>query len=245
MALINLDSGVVGRQTALEPSDDPAFASSKVQFAVSQALKGELPRSKDLRVGQVETLKMSHIQIIFDHALGYTNKEIAMRHEVTLPTIINTVKHPDAEYILGVIAGEMGDRLTDPIERFKATAGEAANEIIGIMRSTKNEPLKRKAALDILEIAGYGKKKVIDVNETHTLNLPAPIAQRLADSLAQSNTAKDIDYAEYTVIPSPAQLGDGSDGVPIPVSQAGPDEQSLVRPPGGDSLSYNTKQRVA
>jgi hypothetical protein len=231
---INLDSGQVTDGGGGAPSATAAIGTPEVRLVIQRALKGDLPRSRDLKYWEPEGLTMKHINCIFRKALGFTNAEIAAEFGMTDSYVSIVLNHPDSETILSTIAGAMGDRITDPLERAKATAGEAFGEIVSIMRTSKNDTVRRKSALDILSLAGYGQAKKVDVAVTHML--PAAAAARLSDTLEASRRVADVPYTQYRTVPTPqSQLGDGSGEVPAPAQRPESGEQCLGQPPAEDS----------
>lgn len=241
---INLGTGQVdGGRGA--PSAAAAISTPEVRLVIQRALKGDLPRSRDLRYWEPKGLSMQHIQCIFRKALGYTNAEIAQEYGFTESYTSIVLGHPDAETIMSVIAGAMGDRITDPIDRAKATAGEAMNELVSVMRTTKNDGIRRKSALDILGMAGYGVKQKVDVSVSHFL--PVEAANRLSNAVASARRIQEIPYEEHVTIPvTIAPTGDGSGEVPAPAQRPESGEQCLSQPPAEDSpltLMEDDRQR--
>lgn len=208
-----------------------AAQSREVQLVIQQALAGNLPRPRDLKYWEPVSLTMRHIQMIFDRALGMTNSEIMAKYDMDASRVSVILNHPDAETVMSVIAGKIADRITDPIARFKATAGEASNELIAGMRTSKDEKHRRKCALDILSMAGYGAPKKVEADVNHNFNVPAPIANRLADTLDQAKEVAAEDYRIYTQVPAST----GSDGSPIPSMEPEVPERVVGQPPAGGS----------
>jgi len=241
---IDLSTGQVGGSGGA-PSAAAAIGTPEVRLVIQRALKGDLPRARDLKYWEPKGLDMKHIQCIFRKALGYTNAEIAQEFGYTDSYTSIILGHPDAEVIMSVIAGAMGDRITDPIERAKATAGEAMNELVSVMRTSKNDGIRRKSALDILGMAGYGIKQKVDVAVTHML--PAAGVERLANAMERARQIQEIPYAEHVTIPVTiaATDGDGSGEVPAPAQGPESQEQCLSQPPAQDSPLTLSRQRVA
>lgn len=240
---INLGTGEIGSNGSA-PSAAAAIGTPEVRLVIQRALKGDLPRARDLKYWEPKGLDMKHIQCIFRKALGYTNAEIAQEFGFTESYTSIILGHPDAEVIMSVIAGAMGDRITDPIERAKATAGEAMNELVNVMRTTKNDGIRRKSALDILSMAGYGIQKKVDVAVTHML--PASGVDRLAKAMERARQIQEIPYTEHVTIPvTVATDGDGSGEVPAPAQGPESQEQCLSQPPAQDSPLILEQQRVA
>jgi len=189
---------------------------------IDAALRGELSRDPK---SDFQLLQPAHINVILDKASGFTNKEIAEQRGFHPVYVGKILRHPDAEMILARVLGHMADEAMDPIRRLQGYAHEAINTKIEIMRTSKSEGMRDRVATDILDRAGYGAKRQVEVS---TPRFDEEVAQnaaamnRLADVLAESQRIRDIPFTPYVTVPKPvggvvgalkASSSDGSTGI--------------------------------
>lgn len=208
--------------------------SERVMAATVSVLAGEAPRGRELRYYEHKSLSPMHVQMVFDRADGMRPGDIAEKYGLTRARVSVTLNHPDAEYLLGEILGISADRVADPIERMKSFAHEMINTKLRIVRDTETpRALKNDIASDFLDRAGYGARKKLDVEATHSLSISKDVGNRLVSALDASRRVATVDYSEFLAPKLLEGMTPGSNaGAMTPTSQ-----ESLAS--GGHSAADN------
>lgn len=179
----------------------PNMEGEDVKGLVQRILAGELPRPRALAAYEPQRLSMLHINMIFDRALGFKPSEIAEKYDIRPNVVSIILHHPDSEALLSFIAAEMAERIMDPVERIKAYAHEAITVKAEIMSNRSVHPaIRDKVASDMLDRAGYGARRHLDINARHAHEIVVPTKQAgdLAEALSESKRLRDVDYTQYT-----------------------------------------------
>lgn len=179
---------------------------------VSQAMAGVLPRTRDLKSWEPNKLNARHIQIVMMKATGMRNQTIAELLGVGEVNVSVVINHPDAQYLLATILSMAAEKITDIPARVEAHANEALNVVLKHMRNGKEETASRNA-FKLLEIAGYGATKKVDMNVKHNLEVPAKQAGQLATALRE---ARDItELSRVTMHEAESAGGESADSVTV------------------------------
>lgn len=219
---------VVGTVIEVSESERLRLANlERLQNLIDKAMKGQLPRERELKDHEPQKLNEVHFQWIFDRATGMTGVEIAEKYGYSSVYVNVILAHPDAQFILSTILSMSADKLTDMTARLQHLAPEALNVKVELMRQAKTEALKDKAASDILALAGYGGKTGTSItinNQKNTgpsLVLPEKAAKGLVEALLASQRVKELDYSQYlagsqgeVISAEHRQLSDGQQTTP-------------------------------
>lgn len=215
-----------------EPTIDLASRQIKrraIDVLMAKAMAGQLPRYRALKSWEPDKLDERHIQAVLMRAGGMSQNRIAeyLGWEPAWTSVI--LNHPDAQYLLTRIVSYAADNVIDLQERIKATAPEAFDTVVEVMRSTNDEKLRSANAFEILKMAGYGAKKepTIQVNTQVNNGISSKVLGQLTQAIQD---ARRIQEVEYEVLPS---AGPESEGSVVPDSLDG--SQGVAEPPGGGS----------
>lgn len=198
---------------------------STLGTVIDLALQGQLTGQK----GKVnDVLRPQHIQMCIDRAQGFTNTEIAEKYDYSQTMVSLILAHPDAQVIMGRFLGQVADECTDPIMRLQGYAHEAISVKMELMRGSKSEVLRDKVATDILDRAGYGARRKVEITtpkfeEAAVAN--SSLLSRLSMALEESATARELGFSQFVSVPKSSLLK-----APQEVAVAGKD--SSVKPPG-------------
>lgn len=127
-----------------------------------------------------------------------TVPEAEKEFNMTRVRIYSILKHPDAIKIMGALQAQAADKLSDVGARLQSYANEMLTTKMEVLRTTKNEGLKDKIASDILDRAGYGPRRQIDVNANAVFSFPASVAGALVGALKESDKIGEVDYRQFT-----------------------------------------------
>ncbi len=181
----------------------------RLQEIISSCVRGDLPRERELKAWEPSKLMEKHIQICFDRLAGMTNIEIGEKWELHPDWIGAILNHPDAQYLMSTVSSMSADRLTDVNERLIHAAPEALNTKVELMRHSKMDTVRDKAATDLLEMAGYGKKRQerlpqliaptapVQNIQQNVFVMPAHAATSLAETLKEAQRVSLVDYSEH------------------------------------------------
>lgn len=181
---------------------------SRIMVAVAKALRGELPRDYDPIVGMPQKLSQADISMILDFDAGMSLADVAEKHDRHVVYARLIMRHPDAVTLRSLLMGARADKIGDMRSRLEHLAPEALSVKVDIMRSGA-PALRDKAASDILNMAGYGERKQLDVKHdiSHRIVMPAQAATGLARALEESKRVGVVDYSRFLDAPS----GEASD----------------------------------
>lgn len=185
-------------QSPYGPSFESESARKRVESLVVSALKGTLPRERELLPYEAQKLRPRHIAILMRIAAGMTVPEAAIEYRMTTVRINTILKHPDAVKIMAALQAQAADKLSDVGARLQAYSNEMLTMKMEIVRTTKNEGLKDKIASDILDRAGYGPRRQIDLNAKVGMTFPASVAGALVGALKESDRIAEVDYKQFT-----------------------------------------------
>lgn len=194
-----------------------AAAKQRILDTIAGALSGTLPKP-ETREGSfvLERLNETHIQMVLERALtNQTYEELGARYGLH-PMYIGVIcRHPYAQQLIAQVTGAMADSVDDVQERIAATAAEALAIKIELMRTSQLDTVRDRIATDLLDRAGYGARRQVDisktVNETRTVRVEAQQSSHLARVLAESLCVAAVDYTQHLAArPSVSRDEEGS-----------------------------------
>lgn len=197
---------------------------ARLQGIIEAAVRGDLPRDRELKEWEPDKLSTTAIQAILDRSAGVPVAVIAEKYNYNASYVSVLMNHPDAQTLMTTILSMSADRVTDIDERLKHLAPEAMNVKVELMRNSRLDTIRDKAASDILDMAGYGKKRsevktgnggTTVINSGPTFIMPAQAATGLLKVLEEANQVKGMSYDGFLagsrkdeVIVEHKQLGD-------------------------------------
>lgn len=219
-------------EAELEPTIDLASRQIKrraIDVLMAKAMSGQLPRYRSLKSWEPDKLDERHIQAVLMRAGGMSQNKIAeyLGWEPAWTSVI--LNHPDAQYLLTRIVSYAADNVIDLQERIKATAPEAFDTVLEVMRSTNDQDLRSKNAFEILKMAGYGAQKspAVVINSQVNQGVSAKAIGQLTQAIREAAMIQEV---QYEVLPS---TGPESEGSVSPDLLEG--SQGVAEPPGGGS----------
>lgn len=200
-----------------------------IDVLMAKAMAGQLPRYRSLKSWEPDKLDERHIQAVLMRAGGMSQNKIAeyLGWEPAWTSVI--LNHPDAQYLLTRIVSYAADNVINLQERIRATAPEAFDTVVEVMRSTNDEKLRSINAFEILKMAGYGAKKdpAVVVNAQVNNGVTSSAIGQLTQAIREAAMIQEV---TYEVLPS---AGPESEGSVAPDSLDG--SQGVAEPPGGGS----------
>jgi hypothetical protein len=172
-------------------------AAERILKLVKGACEGTLPLERELHKWEPAALNATHVSMCIDRALGFTVKEVAERHEYTPRQTGVVLAHPYSQLLISTMLSAAADKVQDVSSRLEALAPEALNTKVDLLRSTKSENLRDKIASDLLDRAGYGSRKKLDVNLGTGFAVPASLAATLGSVMDESKQVASLDYSRY------------------------------------------------
>jgi hypothetical protein len=241
---------VTGLPDDLEPTidlnaDRGTLKRLAMEELIARCLSGLLPRSRPLKSWEPDTLDERHIQAILLRATGMKQNAIASVtgwEESWVSVILN---HPDAQFILTKLLSYAADNVIDLTTRIKATAPEAFDTVVTVMRTSNDEKLRTANAFEILKMAGYGARPTGPapiVNQQNTTNVQVNVATSvptkglglLADSIREAKQIGEVRYVqtmgELEGASAPL-IGQGGDSGVAPASLSASGQEDGSRPP--------------
>jgi len=151
-----------------------------------------LPEEKE-RSWQPDAWMPRHNLAVQLHALGHTNKEIALITGYTENRVSIIINDPRAREIIQDTLASISGNITDLHTRLKIHAVEALDEIVNELRHSRDERVKQKAAFGLLDRAGYTPvhKQVI---------IGASISEVVAKRMEAAQAKLEAIDAEYLVV---------------------------------------------
>lgn len=219
---------------------------------VTRAMSGLLPRSRPLKSWEPDTLDERHIQAILLRATGMPQKAIAAVLGWDAPWTSVILNHPDAQYILTKLLSYAADNVIDLTTRIKATAPEAFDTVVEVMRTSNDEKVRTQNAFEILKMAGYGAKStatpqpgsVTNVQVNVNNAVPSKTLGNLADAIREAQGIGEVRYVQsYGELPgaSAPQTAQGSDSGDFPASLPASGQVDGSRPPAtGSSVAVRS-----
>jgi hypothetical protein len=194
----------------------------------AQVMQGGLARGRELKSWEPDRLDERHLNVIMLRASGMDQGKIAQVTGFTDAWVSVILNHPDAQTVLAKIVGYAADNVLNLNHRIQATAGEAFDKVVNVMRTSPDEALASRNAFEILRMAGYGpvERKAV----THQFGLSDEGARELAQAMREAASIKSLDYAEFTVVQGPGSVVGGS-----PATSAVTGQTSGGAPPTGGS----------
>lgn len=224
----------------------PPSRSALVQELLQQALLGVLPVRRPLKPEEPAKFTPIHLCYVFDHANGMRAFEIAKHyghHENTVRRILN---HPFTEVLEAALAGQMADKLTDPLERMRAYAHEAIDVKVQILRDPSTaKSLRNTVAGDFLDRVGLGPRRQVGEDKpVGATPVPEKLLSRFTDALEESNRIRNTtDFSKFV------KLGEGGGAVKVvPAEERSPattKQDSGGASPARDPLPSSQKEKVA
>jgi hypothetical protein len=150
-----------------------------------------------------------------------TAAELATKHRLHQVYVNVILTHPDSVQIIGAIQALNADKLTDINARLQGYAHEMLSMKVDIARTTADKRLKDAIATDLLDRAGYGARRQIDLSALHKFVMPQAQAALLTQALDEDNRVATVDYTQFTQ----RKLGEGAlesaelDRRPLPEQQ--------------------------
>lgn len=217
----NLRDGTYGAEDPTPSVDMDRLAGKRTSLDTlfAQVMKGELPRGRALKSWEPDRLDERHLNVIMLRASGMDQGRIAQVTGFTEPWVSIVLNHPDAQTVLAKIIGYAADNVLDLNGRIQATAAEAFDKVVNVMRVTPDEALASRNAFEILKMAGYGPLEKKQVN--HQFGLSDEGAHELAMAMREANSLRSLGYAEFTVVPDAGSVGSGSPATSSATGQPG------------------------
>jgi predicted transcriptional regulator len=204
---------------------------------IQQAMRGQLPRERDLKPWEPDRLDERHLQVILLRSAGMPQGRIAEMVGMTQSWVSVVLNHPDAQYVLTRLVSYAADNVLDVKSRLAAVAGEMLEIAIDAARNSSDEKLRVRSAFEILALAGYTPKVKIESEQKTTTNVNVNVAHRLTSALRESS---EIVGEPVVVVPAPASGSSAS-----PDRAAYPGLLPPVEPPRGDSQGAEPQEKVA
>lgn len=225
----------------LPGEEESSRVGPRTQALMLAAMEGSIPTHRPLKMWEPEKLSPMHINMILDRAAGMRPGEIAEKYAVDFARTSVILNHPMATKLYATIMGEAADALADPRKRIEGYAHEMIEVKIDLVRNTETHPRLRNAiADDLLDRAGYGARHVVDINNKHTIQMPAVLAERLASGLDEAARLREIPYADF-VQAGTAALATPSAMVPTPLDgEVTPASGDLPSGPGQPEVVAGT-----
>jgi len=149
---------------ALQPSLRTPENDAELEALFSAALEGRLPRQRELKPYEPQTLNERHLAIVMARHAGFKQRQIAQVFGATETNISIIVNHPDAQYILARLSARRGGEET-PIQRRLAELNEPALDAIEAVFDPELEidPVKRaNMGFKVLEANGHFRPKKVE-----------------------------------------------------------------------------------
>lgn len=180
--------------------ESPPSAPAVLSELIREALAGTMPVARPLRDEEMPRFTPRHIQIVFDSVQGpMTNTELADKYQLSARHIWLIIHHPFSDVLKAALLSQIADNLTDPIERIRSYTHEMLDIKVQLVRDPGTaKVLKDRIASDILDRAGYGARKTIDINKPQAPQLPAPLVERFTNALEASQRVRSLPYDQFT-----------------------------------------------
>ena len=208
----------------------------RVLSTIQEAINGTLDKPAHLPDGIFAKFSSRHVQIVLDKVLtGATNKDLAEKYDVTPQTVSYVMTHPYGKRLKAVILGAQADQLDDIAERIRATAEEALEIKIQLMRSSRFDAVRDRIASDILDRAGFGARREAAVDHTHHFMVDKQTGSAIGEALSEANRVATVDYTQYLAKPVGPQGDAGTESTSRPL-------QSRPEGPGQPESRVNVSQ---
>jgi hypothetical protein len=188
------DEEVLDDQSLYEaPPEGVEALGMGVEETVQAALNGTLTPEYARKYYENKSLKPKHLKMIRLAMAGYSNRYIAAKTGYTEARVSIILATQDARAVMARIAGEAANHLGTR-ERLLAVAPEMLEHVIGVTRTTTDNRLRSKNAFELLDRAGYGVTKQIEIADKSRPALPVAIVSRLVSALEESNALRSTAY---------------------------------------------------
>jgi hypothetical protein len=245
---------VTGLPDDLEPTidlnaDRGALKKLAMEELFARCMSGLLPRSRPLKSWEPDTLDERHIQAILLRASGLQQKAIAAITGWDEPWVSVILNHPDAQYILTRLLSYAADNVIDLTARIKATAPEAFDTVVTVMRTSNDEKVRTANAFEILKMAGYGSRPAAPAANTTVqqggvtvnvgqMNVATSVPTKglglLAAAISEAQGIGEVRYVQSVDElngASAPQIGQGGDSGEVPASLLDSGQGDGSRPP--------------
>lgn len=226
------------RGDGLAPSPHEAFGSflgdgarqavtPEIEKLFADALAGNIPRSRELKAWEPQTLSERHLAIIMMRSAGFKQRQIAQAIGATDSNVSVVLNHPDAEYILARLAAARFAVPSSIEKRLEALNEQAMDSLEEFFDPAAEVPVVKRAplAFKLLESNGHGRKKIAHTHEHKHRFEAAP------EQLAQ--LTKAIKESRQIQAPQTMEVGDLRTGevlLSLPAGQSGSPGDSGVTP---------------
>jgi hypothetical protein len=218
------------------PPVDPQSAYLENLFDL--ALRGELPRYRELRPWEPKTLQPQHLEWILMRSAGARNQAIASFFGASDATVSIVLRHPDAKYLLSRLAVMRTEGMTDISKRLEALEPLAVDALADVLVEGKEEN-RVKVAFGVLG-RRYGPTKQHEHKVTHEFAVPKKSADLLRTALVEGREIPQNHYADFiaeaVVVESGPPGGEGN------LTDGGKSSQNGSLPP---ATSPQADSRVA
>jgi hypothetical protein len=212
---------------------------------IARCLSGLLPRSRPLKSWEPDTLDERHIQAILLRATGMKQNAIAAVTGWEESWVSVVLNHPDAQFILTKLLSYAADNVIDLTTRIKATAPEAFDTVVTVMRTSNDEKVRTANAFEILKMAGYGANKpaaqaapsgpTVNIGQMNVAtSVPTKGLNLLAAAISEAQGIGEVRYVqtmEELQGASAPLIGQGGDSGDFPASSSASGQENGSRPP--------------
>jgi transcriptional regulator len=183
---------------------------SELASLFEQARRGELPRSRELLAHEPILLNERHLQAIMMRVMGMRQCDIARALDYTDSTVSIILNHPDSQYILDRIQAMSGVQVADidaRLQRLNEKAVDAIEDLFDAseMKEAQLASLKARAGFSLLE-RNLGKKKTVEHNHAHRLEVSAESASIISRALSEARLV-EAEVVSFTPVGAVGQLG--------------------------------------
>lgn len=182
-----------------------------------RVMRGSVPRNRALKPNEPDRLDERHLQVILLRSAGMDQGRIAQLTGFTQPWISIILNHPDAEFVLAKLVSYASDNMLDMNKRIAATAHEAFNVVVEVMRTSADDKVRSHNAFEILKMAGYGAVQKVQHTGSIT-GLTDEGAKELAQAIREFKDIEPLEYAEFVdahVVPALSAGGDAPTANPV------------------------------
>lgn len=186
--------GAIVPETTPSPAPHEAYQKKTVEELFDMALNGQIPRGRELKTGEPESLSPQHLQWVLMRSMGFkpgqiVQQEILQGRPVTLNRVSVILNHPDSQFLLHrLMSYRAENHIGDVSERIRAHAHELVDIALHHARNVKKENASRQSVFDLLKMGGYGavEKKQVE----HSFSLPAAQANQLTGAIQEASALR-------------------------------------------------------
>jgi hypothetical protein len=189
--------GELGEPVSL-PGERSLPVSTRTAALMEQIIEGTAPRTRALKSFEPQRLSPLHVNMILDRAAGLKPSEIAEKYDITTTRVGIILNHPDSTKLYVSLLSDTADGMSDPRKRIEGYAHEMLDLKVGLVRDPGQKAgLRNAIATDLLDRAGYGERKHIEIDTKHSIQMPANLAERLGAGLAAAASRREIPYTSF------------------------------------------------